>query len=675
MKITKIEIDNFRLLKRFAVDLQDNLSLVVGKNNTGKTSLLSLLEKFLKTERRDVFSFNDFCLSLRKDIALLTDETKSHEEIGINLRIFIQYDDKDNLKNIPILDLGPTRNTLILLFKYSIDQNSIIKLQKDFAEYKKQHKNGKDVLYFLQKNHTNYFSRVITAVDPLDTANTIELDLKTVRRIINFQTIGAKRGVANGDGEEAKNNSALSKLSHSYFKNTDDPGATDRIELQNALLDADDKLSTAYASTFKDVTESIKKFSHDATKVKIKSTLESVSLLRDNTAIVYEEDDCDLPEDYNGLGYMNLFAILFRLHIVFDDFKKINAPLEEPADINLLFIEEPEAHTHPQMQYVFVKNIKRLLNEQRSNLANLQTIITTHSSHIVSQADFNDIKYFVRRADKNIEAKNLSSLEVGDGASDSEKRNFKFLKQYLTVHKAELFFADKIIFIEGDTERILLPAMMIKLDAANKSNKSYTPLLSQNISVVDVGANSQTFESFLAFLETKTLVITDLDSVAYKDSKSGKGKSWQAEQVKSATATSNASIKFFLADKSFEELKSLPENDRIRSREESNWAKNKDGQLYVASQVEEGGYHARSFEDAFLAINLSFIRSHESDFESLKNIGNLANTPPDYFALADGCINNKASFAMDVLLFSDDAFADWHIPEYIQKGLTWLGKQ
>jgi len=34
---------------------------------------------------------------------------------------------------------------------------------------------------------------------------------------------------------------------------------------------------------------------------------------------------------------------------------------EQPADINLLFIEEPEAHTHPQLQYVFIKNIKELL--------------------------------------------------------------------------------------------------------------------------------------------------------------------------------------------------------------------------------------------------------------------------------------------------------------------------
>ena len=54
---------------------------------------------------------------------------------------------------------------------------------------------------------------------------------------------------------------------------------------------------------------------------------------------------------------MNLFSIIFELHIIFKKFKKTyqKRHSEEPADINLLFIEEPEAHTHPQMQYVFIK--------------------------------------------------------------------------------------------------------------------------------------------------------------------------------------------------------------------------------------------------------------------------------------------------------------------------------
>jgi predicted ATP-dependent endonuclease of OLD family len=36
MNIFKIAIDNFRLLKEFSIDLEEDLSLVIGKNNTGK---------------------------------------------------------------------------------------------------------------------------------------------------------------------------------------------------------------------------------------------------------------------------------------------------------------------------------------------------------------------------------------------------------------------------------------------------------------------------------------------------------------------------------------------------------------------------------------------------------------------------------------------------------------
>ena len=47
MVIRQIQVKNFRLLKNFVIDLQQELSLVVGKNNVGKTSLLIVLDKLL----------------------------------------------------------------------------------------------------------------------------------------------------------------------------------------------------------------------------------------------------------------------------------------------------------------------------------------------------------------------------------------------------------------------------------------------------------------------------------------------------------------------------------------------------------------------------------------------------------------------------------------------------
>ena len=64
MIIKKIQVKNFRLLKDFVMDLQSELSLVIGKNNVGKTSLLIVLDKFLNSskERIGKFQYNDFKL-------------------------------------------------------------------------------------------------------------------------------------------------------------------------------------------------------------------------------------------------------------------------------------------------------------------------------------------------------------------------------------------------------------------------------------------------------------------------------------------------------------------------------------------------------------------------------------------------------------------------------------
>ena len=60
MKIYTIQIENFRLLKNFSIDIEDELSLIIGKNNSGKTSILSALDKFLNRSESNKFHFDDF---------------------------------------------------------------------------------------------------------------------------------------------------------------------------------------------------------------------------------------------------------------------------------------------------------------------------------------------------------------------------------------------------------------------------------------------------------------------------------------------------------------------------------------------------------------------------------------------------------------------------------------
>ena len=66
MKIKKINIQNYRLLKDFSLELKSELSLIVGKNNCGKTSVLSVLEKIIN--KRFSLTWEDINLDHRKVI-------------------------------------------------------------------------------------------------------------------------------------------------------------------------------------------------------------------------------------------------------------------------------------------------------------------------------------------------------------------------------------------------------------------------------------------------------------------------------------------------------------------------------------------------------------------------------------------------------------------------------
>ena len=76
------------LLKDFSIDLEDDLSWVIGKNNTGKTSLLLLLERFLSGKKNN-FTFHDFNIEFQEEIEAALSKNIAKEDynnLGINLK-------------------------------------------------------------------------------------------------------------------------------------------------------------------------------------------------------------------------------------------------------------------------------------------------------------------------------------------------------------------------------------------------------------------------------------------------------------------------------------------------------------------------------------------------------------------------------------------------------------
>ena len=723
MKIKEIKVENFRLLKEFQLELEDDLSLLIGKNNVGKTSLLVVLDKFLNYGETKKFQYNDFNLDFRTELKELIEneklERKDYKELGIRLRLLIEYNDKDDLEYIsPILmDLDVANNFLGLGFDYTLSYDMYLNLREAYQtfknheeekEAKSREKEGQYVAKtlddFLDSKQSLYFFLIRKSIhininkdtESFEEENYINLKDVTnfnLKDVVNFQYINAKRNVDNKEVDKT-----LSTQTSELYKvqETDDKQQEAIEQFQDRLKDTDVVLSSVYDKMFADIIDKVKKFggmARNETIIKVVSSLQHRELLKGNTTVVYQQADKELPENYNGLGYMNLISMIFDIDLII---KKMQRNKErKPADINLLFIEEPEAHTHPQMQYVFIKNIKNLLEKGISHKdgisRKLQYIVSSHSAHIVADCDFDDIKYIVHSQkngifDKNsVIAKNMKDLQKEYECNAKHKQYFAFLKQYLTLNRSELFFADKAIFIEGDTERILFPAMMKKVDEESGLVENENYLLSQTISIIEVGAYSHIFEKFIRFIGLrKGLIITDLDCcepVVKKDKNGRKTTKYQKAQYDATNdtlVTSNASIKYFLNTSSIKDILSdvpvkLSWDDAAKC-----WKREDHGNIMLAFQYgKEGAYQPRSFEDAFFSENKEFITSNtfsSLDPECVEKFQE-DNNP---YELAQKGVNGKSSLAIEILLNGNTEtnpnFGHWNIPTYIKEGLLWLRK-
>lgn len=723
MKIKEIKVENFRLLKEFQLELEDDLSLLIGKNNVGKTSLLVVLDKFLNYGETKKFQYNDFNLDFRTELKELIEneklERKDYKELGIRLRLLIEYNDKDDLEYIsPILmDLDVANNFLGLGFDYTLSYDMYLNLREAYQtfknheeekEAKSREKEGQYVAKtlddFLDSKQSLYFFLIRKSIhininkdtESFEEENYINLKDVTnfnLKDVVNFQYINAKRNVDNKEVDKT-----LSTQTSELYKvqETDDKQQEAIEQFQDRLKDTDVVLSSVYDKMFADIIDKVKKFggmARNETIIKVVSSLQHRELLKGNTTVVYQQADKELPENYNGLGYMNLISMIFDIDLII---KKMQRNKErKPADINLLFIEEPEAHTHPQMQYVFIKNIKNLLEKGISHKdgisRKLQYIVSSHSAHIVADCDFDDIKYIVHSQkngifDKNsVIAKNMKDLQKEYECNAKHKQYFAFLKQYLTLNRSELFFADKAFFIEGDTERILFPAMMKKVDEESGLVENENYLLSQNISIIEVGAYSHIFEKFIRFIGLrKGLIITDLDCcepVVKKDKNGRKTTKYQKAQYDATNdtlVTSNASIKYFLNTSSIKDILSdvpvkLSWDDAAKC-----WKREDHGNIMLAFQYgKEGAYQPRSFEDAFFSENKEFITSNtfsSLDPECVEKFQE-DNNP---YELAQKGVNGKSSLAIEILLNGNTEtnpnFGHWNIPTYIKEGLLWLRK-
>jgi len=194
-----------------------------------------------------------------------------------------------------------------------------------------------------------------------------------------------------------------------------------------------------------------------------------------------------------GLGSHNiLFISAELLHLNKRDWKGLRLGL----------IEEIEAHLHPQLQLQVID----VLQEK----ASIQLIITTHSPNIGSKINL----------EKLILCKDDEIYPMGKDHTQLAVTDYSYLRRFLDVTKANLFFAKGVILVEGWSEELLLPVL---------GKKVGVNLTSSGISIVNVGSTA--FLRYSAIfkrrdgkeLKLPVAVITDLDVIPSEESEISSG--------------------------------------------------------------------------------------------------------------------------------------------------------
>lgn len=692
-------------------------SLIVGKNNSGKSTIVKLLNTIQnsKSGSRSVFKYTDFNLKTLSDWYHENIDNKSEEEIEsidqsyfpkLEFQLILGIDDGNDLissfEDILVVSGIKTVETqenqdiaeVTIDIKYEVaDEKSfkeeLIKLKKSNSETDNQQDKNivykKEIQYrqFLVLFSSNYFVLNFYPIGKEEPAKEFSLS-----SLLKVETIEANT---------VKNDKTLSqaynKIVSTYIKNND-IATIDKL-VGDINYQVKDMVDTNIKNILQSAVSSIESTKNLKMNLHPDVTLEKI--FANSIIYEYQEGNNNIPESQFGMGYTNLMVIIAKIV----DYIELYSKKDINGSVNILCIEEPESFMHPQMQELFIKNISKAIATllgKKQQLDTFQIIITTHSTHILNSKiqsgnTLNNISYLGQAGVNNI-IKNISDDAIVSGRN-IDKKAYEYIKKYLRLEVSDIFFADAVVLVEGVSEETYLRYEIDK----------HPILKNHHIKVYRIdGAYAHQFISLLDLLEIKTVIFTDLDlkrseSVKKVDIKDNDDpdpdvipQNISDLESKYAAATSslstNGTLQYFIKKElKDEEAKYGEINNKIIEKLNNNEELIIDyNNITMFSQGKINGYYATSFEEAVVLTNagnedenkykkslikaLQYVHPNMRYFGDIDETSEIADKSYMYqVKLSDG----KSRFSTGIVYLSvtDDDFS-LKQPQYIESGLNSL---
>lgn len=689
MKIKTIRIQNFRQFKDCTINFDENITMLAGANNSGKTSLIELL--------KDIFN-NATCTSCIENIPIkmitdwvdaiypkvkekcqtgLSREEKIKEIVefvssdkdcrtiaGTEVDIEVIYSKKESITKFAdyLMDLDETKFSFYFKFRFELSVSKfhsgveihLDKLVDRFNTLKNAEGDDRNIAPHIKNILMNLYVRAMEDKYYFTDStykNTVPMEGKKFKALFNLNYLFANRSV---DDVSSDSNYSISKGVINYISKDDEwetliDGLPDKIMQPIEQKGFKDKIKKKSLDGLNQIIEVISK-TNGARKEEIALDMdineESIKrLLNDITSAEYIIESYSFKERTQGLGYNNLIYMHLKLE---DYIKQVDSSI-----VNIFIIEEPESHMHPQMQRIFIKHLFEYYEGK-----GIQGLITTHSNHIVRVTNIKKLRV-IRKIETFKNCIYDMSVFIAK-IEDIELRDFYNL--FFSINYSDIVFADKIIMFEGDTERMFVEKVL--------ELERFEILRNQYIAYVQVGgAYAHWYKNIVNFLGIKTLIITDID---YRKACSNKKEVLESE-------TTNGAIKSFYIDDNAVTGLSL---EKLNIRSIFSWGKGiwqlkQQSQCRLVFQTDNDGF-SRTLEEAMLCKLFGitcFDDKEKAWWKEKRKETKLKFSIPKKDAeynirrIVRSTADAKTDFMYSVLI---NGLTEKMLPRYIEEGLKWL---
>lgn len=470
MKIKSIEIDNWRSINNLKAEF-NNLSVIIGQNNHGKSNIISaLLFLFGKIKPNE----QDF-LNLENQIKIEITFDELDENDKVTFKKYLNVDETIKVQKILSSDLKFTYHGYLQLpqEEWLISSNSADYTSRDSIVTTPLNdlvpstgRITKAIVEEAQQQYIQENSESLTFDYVLEVSNF--LGLKNVAQGI-FGDVFFIPAVKNANDElNPKGSSIFSEL---YSKVLNKLAETNQVYRDaksqvNNLIGILNKTNSEGENNAErpdelnvfenNIAEELTNWN---TSIEVEITPPNIDDIFKVGTKVWINDGVKTDVNRKGNGLQR--ALIFALIKAYSNIIRAENTAQEEngtrsaSNSSFFIIEEPELFLHPQAQRDLYDTLTSL--SQNGN----QVIVTTHSNSFV---DIENYKSLIIAKKTSVELGTTIKQCVIDLFSEINERKKLNLIYWINPERSELFFAKKIILVEGQTDKTVLPFLAKQLN-------------------------------------------------------------------------------------------------------------------------------------------------------------------------------------------------------------------